>query len=77
MGQQRTGGYGLALTKPAIQVENNTATLKLEWRQPGKNMMSIQIITSPCLFVKIPKGDYTTIRVVTLTGKEIGRAEVN
>lgn len=77
MGTQRSGGYGLSLTKSPTVVKNDTATLKINWRKPAKGMMTIQMLTNPCLILKIQKGNFKILRIVTLTGKEIGRVIVN
>jgi len=76
MGQQRTGGYALKMSKSPLQIKNGSATLKLNSRQPAKGMMTIQIITSPCILIIVPRGDYKTFRAVTLTGKDIARTTV-
>lgn len=76
MGTQRSGGYGLSLTKSPIVVKDNTATLKINWRKPAKGMMTIQMLTNPCLILKIQKGNFKILRIVTLTGKEIARVSL-
>ncbi|MFV2057999.1 MAG: protease complex subunit PrcB family protein [Thiohalomonadales bacterium] len=76
MGQQRTGGYALEISKSPLQIENGSATLKLNYRQPGKGMMTIQMITSPCILIIVPRGDYKIFRAVTLTGKNIASTTV-
>jgi len=64
MGQQRTGGYGITLSDQPLVINNNVATLQTEWMAPSPDMMVIQMLTNPCLLVKVPRGAYSRIKVV-------------
>lgn len=69
MGKRRTSGYGLALAdeNPA-RVEDGVATVTLEWREPGEDVMVAQVLTSPCVMVTLPKAGLERIDVVDQTG---------
>ena len=67
MGQQRTGGYGVKLHDETLAVEGNRAIVKILWLEPAPGAIQIQVITSPCLLVKVPLGSYSRIEVVDQT----------
>ncbi|MFC1524057.1 protease complex subunit PrcB family protein [Thermodesulfobacteriota bacterium] len=75
MGQQSTAGYSLVLADDQASVDNHTATVNIVWNKPPENQITAQIITSPCLLIKIPKGLFTRIRVVDQ--KNILRGEID
>lgn len=52
-GQKPTSGYALELTNWLLEQDHWQVTRLLH--QPAANGMSAQVITSPCLMVKIPK----------------------
>jgi len=76
MGMQRSGGYGLDTSKSPLKISGDTATLILKWRKPAKGMITTQMLTNPCLLLKLQKAQYKKIRVVTLTGKEIATLNI-
>lgn len=70
MGRQNTGGYGLRLARPEIEEGGDGAIrVHLDWRTPGPGMMTTQVITSPCLLLKLPRGDYRQIAVIDQHGQ--------
>jgi hypothetical protein len=68
MGQQPSGGYGLKLLSDKLAIQEQTATLALQWRKPDPDMAQIQMLTYPCLYLKVAKGDYTRLEVVDEEG---------
>jgi hypothetical protein len=52
-GQKPTSGYGVELTNWLLEQDHWQASRLMH--QPAVNTMSAQVITSPCLMVKIPK----------------------
>ena len=73
MGQQRTGGYSVKLASELMDIKNNRATIAVQWREAKSGMVTIQMLTNPCLFVEVPRGgsygNYTIIDVVDQAGK--------
>jgi hypothetical protein len=63
MGIQKSGGYSLDLAEEASTVKDKTATIHVSWIQPEEGAFVTQALTSPCLLLKIEKGDYHTIQV--------------
>jgi hypothetical protein len=68
MGRKNTGGYGVTLIDNSAGVNNGVLQLAVQWQQPKPGMMLTQTLTSPCLLIKIPKGDYQRIEIKDQTG---------
>jgi PrcB C-terminal len=75
MGQRPTAGYSLDLHDPNVPVENGLGTVTVRFEQPGPGSFVAQVLTSPCLLVRLPKAGLRQIRVVDPTGTV--RASVN
>jgi hypothetical protein len=76
MGQQRTAGYGIRLiAEQELQIASGTAEVRVQWKQPQPGMMLAQVITHPCIFIQVPRGEYQLIRVID-DGEKV-RAEIN
>lgn len=69
MGQQTTGGYGLSLSGTTATVQDGVLTMRVEWREPRPGYAQTQVMTSPCLVVKLPEGAFSRIRVVDQAGQ--------
>ena len=67
MGQRPTGGYALKLAQPSVAVEEGTATVRVDWIEPPPGAFVTQALTSPCLVLAVPRGDYSRLRVVDQT----------
>ena len=63
MGKYSTAGYQLELAAETAEINDHELTLFVSWVEPPVDALVAQVITSPCLFVSIPKGDYSAIRV--------------
>ena len=68
MGRKPTPGYGIELASKQIDIQNQTATVKVHWIEPAKGAILAQMITSPCVMIRMSKGGYAAIRVVDQTG---------
>jgi hypothetical protein len=69
MGQKPTGGYQLALAKPSVDIIADTAILHLVWFKPPPDAILPQVITSPCILLSLPKGNYSRIEVLDQSGR--------
>lgn len=69
MGRQTTGGYGLSLTGAPALARDGVLTIPVDWREPPPGYAQAQVMTSPCLLVKVPKGAFSQIRVVDQDGR--------
>lgn len=76
MGSQPTGGYAVRLGQPAATIRDGELRLHLHWQTPAAEVVASQVLTSPCLLVIVPRGDYRRVRVVDERGRVRGEAAV-
>ncbi len=69
MGQKPTGGFGLGLMASEAVVRQGVAVVTVQWRRPPKGAYVTQMITSPCMAVKLPRGDYQEIVIEDQVGR--------
>lgn len=74
MGRKPTSGYGIELASKQVDLQDQTATVTVRWTEPSRDAVLAQMITSPCIMIKLVKGGYSSIRVVDQAGTV--RAEV-
>jgi len=69
MGQRPTLGYQITLTgTDNLHITRNQAHLKLNWIQPPADAMVAQMISSPCLLLKLERGNYTSVQILDKQG---------
>ncbi len=68
MGQQPSGGYGLKLISDKLAIKDQTASFALQWAKPEAGSVQMQMLTYPCLYLKVAKGDYARLEVVDKEG---------
>jgi hypothetical protein len=68
MGQKPTSGYQLELIDDGLYISQNHGYLTLKWVVPSKDSLLAQVISSPCLLLKLKRGDYKIIRVLDDAG---------
>jgi len=76
MGERATAGYGVDLAAPEVEVRAGTAWVRTRWTMPAPGTINAQVITSPCVVIKLPKGDFDAIRVVDQNDKQRARIAV-
>jgi hypothetical protein len=64
IGQKPTAGYSVALDNSEISLNNKIAELRLIITEPSRDHFTAQVITSPCILVKMPKAGYSVVRIV-------------
>lgn len=64
MGQRSTAGYQLAMAPQALSVKDGIASLKLHYLSPADDAIRAQVITSPCVLIKLETGAFTQLRIV-------------
>ena len=69
MGQRPTGGYGLSLAEETAAVRDGVLTVRADWREPLPGYRLAQVITAPCLMVKLPSAGFSRIRVLDQAGQ--------
>ncbi len=68
MGQRPTGGYALALHAPAVAIQDHVGTVVVRFEEPQPGGMVTQVITSPCLLIRLPRAELQQVRVVDPAG---------
>ncbi len=68
MGQRRTGGFALTLADSKVAIVNGVGTMVIAFEEPPPGAMVTQVLTSPCLLVRIPKSGIRELRVVDTSG---------
>ncbi|HEY5602571.1 MAG TPA: protease complex subunit PrcB family protein [Gammaproteobacteria bacterium] len=69
MGQQRSGGYAIKLAQEELSMHQDFAEIAVYWQEPQPGMMVTQAITHPCIFLRVPRGNYQRVRVVDQNNK--------
>ncbi|HHI92086.1 MAG TPA: protease complex subunit PrcB family protein [Gammaproteobacteria bacterium] len=65
MGQRPTLGYQMALTETeSLRITQGQAYLTLDWIQPPADAMVAQMISSPCLLLKLKRGNYDSVQIL-------------
>lgn len=75
MGIRPSGGYGLELRDPVALVRHGVATVAVGWRVPDPDRFVIQVLTSPCLLLKLPRQGIEKVHIQDQHGNL--RARVN
>lgn len=69
MGQQPTLGYRLELAgSDDLRISQDQAQLTLDWLHPPADALVAQAISSPCLLIKLERGNYTSIQILDRQG---------
>ena len=69
MGRQPTGGYALEYVPGHAHISGETATVVLKWMTPDPAAMVTQVITTPCMMLKMPKTGFTRIEIIDQHGR--------
>lgn len=77
VGQKPAAGHGLSLGDPAVFVKNKTAELRLNFETPAAGSLTAQVVTSPCILVRLPRAGYTALRIVDQHGKTRHQLTIN
>lgn len=76
MGSRPTGGYDLDLAETGVRVEDGALVIRIDWIEPAPGAMVTQMITSPCLLVRVPRDGYRRVAVVDQHGTVRFRLEL-
>ena len=63
MGQRPSAGYGLSL-EGETTVRDGVLAVRVDWREPQPGYRQAQVVTSPCLLLKVPAAAFTRIQVL-------------
>ncbi|HEY6005941.1 MAG TPA: protease complex subunit PrcB family protein [Anaeromyxobacter sp.] len=76
MGQRPTAGYGLALHDPTVVIQDGVGKVVVRLEEPQPGAMVAQVLTSPCLLIRMPKQGIRQLRVVDPAGTQLASANV-
>ena len=69
MGQQSTLGYQIKLREAgSLTVKQGKAQLTLDWVKPSAGSIVAQTVSSPCLLLKLDRGNYTSVQILNRQG---------
>ena len=69
MGQKPTSGYSLTIVPEKACISDQAAMVTLKWQTPAPDAITAQVVTHPCIFIKVPKGDFSKIRILDRQGR--------
>jgi len=69
MGERPTLGYRLELVQPAAKMVEGGVEVVLKWHEPSSDMMVGQMMTSPCLLLRLERGQYRDVWIVNSHGQ--------
>lgn len=70
MGQQSTGGYQLSFdSRQPIMVHADHIAATVTWIEPEAGAITTQMLTSPCVLIRLPAGDYPALKIYDQSGK--------
>jgi hypothetical protein len=75
MGTMPTSGYALSLADEPARIATDALEITLNWQSPPRGAMVAQMLTSPCLVLRIPREGYREIRVLDHAGAIRARAD--
>ncbi len=69
MGQQPTLGYRLELGESdSLTVKQGRFQLMLDWIQRSADSTVAQVVSSPCLLLKLDRGNYNSVQILNRQG---------
>jgi hypothetical protein len=66
LGQKNSGGHGISLASEQAPIEGGTVELPLRIQQPAAGGFQTMQLTTPCLVIALPSGEYSRITAGTL-----------
>lgn len=76
MGQRPTGGYNIQLNGEKTGVHGDTLRIAMDWHAPRLDAAVSQALTSECVALSLPPGDYDEANVVDQIGNSRGKVKV-
>jgi len=69
MGTRPSAGYGLSLAGASATVRDGVLLVRVDWREPSPGYRQAQVVTRPCLALKVPAVPFARITVLDLEGR--------
>lgn len=73
-GTRPTAGYAIALHEEAVTIADGVATIVVRIDGPAAGAILAQVVTSPCLLVRLPREGIREVRVVDPVGALLATA---
>jgi hypothetical protein len=77
MGQQSSAGSTLDVIRATQHRRKKRLTLHARWSPPNPKLMHAAVMSWPCVYVALPKGDYRSVRVRDAAGKIVLQSSLN
>lgn len=77
LGERPTAGYGIGLERETLEIQGDTAVLRVAVTRPPADSMQAQVITAPCMLVTVEPADYSTLAVRASDGADYGTLTVD
>ncbi|WP_158583495.1 protease complex subunit PrcB family protein [Salinisphaera sp. Q1T1-3] len=77
MGQRPTGGYALELDDKKTRVNDGTLQIAMDWHAPRLDAAVSQAMTTQCVALALPAGDYDNVTIVDQLGNSRGTVNPN
>ena len=69
MGQKPTAGYGLGLAEMPARLVGTTLEIPFRWSEPAPGAITAQVLTSPCVLLRLDAGEARSVRIVDEQGR--------
>ncbi|MEE4376035.1 MAG: protease complex subunit PrcB family protein [Candidatus Competibacteraceae bacterium] len=69
MGQQPTAGYALDFAQGTVRQRQETLDITVNWQEPPAGYLLAQVVTAPCLLLKVPAVAVQEFRVLDQSGQ--------
>jgi hypothetical protein len=69
MGQKPTAGYGLQLAEMPARLVGTTLEIPFRWSEPAPGAITAQVLTSPCVLLRVDADDARSVRIVDEQGQ--------
>jgi hypothetical protein len=76
MGRKTTGGYRLEPAQSHGRIQAGKVLIMINWVEPPAGAITAQMITSPCLLLKIQRGEYHAVVIVDQSGHQRAIADL-
>lgn len=76
MGHKTTGGYRLESTQSKARLKAGSAWIAIDWIEPPTGAIAAQVITQPCLLLKIQRGEYRSVVIADQSGRQRAKADL-
>lgn len=77
MGERPTGGYHITLQNKGTGIHNGVLDITMNWHAPRLDAAVSQALTSECVAMQLPQGQYDKVKVMDQLGNTRGVVDVS